>query len=219
MIKKDTINLVMNMVCVLSPVIGFLPQIIRGKVSFSPILSFFAIVSSISRIYCWGSENFDFYIVLQSISIILLHNLLIAMKDNSRLSYYEKRFFKSPFTRKSFREKKLFIVHLQLLILFCINIYMWHCSLPLRWMLAICKYTNFILDTTSGLMQYFLNLYDTKVPSYQKSCEKKTRELFFCWILGDMAKICWLISINSPYTIIGSVFFQLIVNCFLLCQK
>lgn len=215
--KEDSVNLAMNFVCIIAPIIGFVPQIIRNRILFSPLLSFIVILSNILRIYYWQLERFEFCLVIQSIVLIFLHNLLIAMYGEE-LSRYESRFFKNFMTKKTHKKKGLFLAHLQLIATVGFLVYTLHCLVSGKTALFICKYTSFFLDMAGSVLQFLLAKYDEKSESSDQKKEQP-KELFFCWILGDIIKFVWLLRMNTPLTIVGSVVFQLFFNFLLFFRE
>lgn len=216
--QAESMNLAMNALCIVAPAVGFISQIVKGKILYSPLLSFLIILSNIFRIYYWHLEPFEFYLVIQSVCIIILHNLLIAMYDEE-LSYYEARLFKTPLTRKLYKRRGLFVTHLQIMISAGIGFYMLRYVISPKAVLLISKYANFVLDTFIGVFQYLLTKYDRRSETLSLKRKKLPKGLLFFWVFGDIVKCVFFIRTNAPPQIVLSACFQFLINCILFRQN
>lgn len=211
-------NLAMITLCIVAPAIGFMSQIVKGKILYSPLLSFLIILSNIFRIYYWHLEPFEFYLVIQSVCIIILHNLLIAMY-NEELSYYEARLFKTTMTRKLYKRRGLFVAHLQIMISAGLGFYMLRYVISREYILMVSKYANFVLDTFIGVFQYLLTRYDRRSETLSLKRKKLPQGLLFFWVFGDIIKCMFFIRTNAPPQIVLSACFQFVINCILFRQN
>lgn len=216
--QEESVNLIMNAVCILAPAFGFISQIVRGKILYSPLLSFLIIQSNVLRIYYWHLEPFEFYLVVQSICIILLHNLLIAMYDEE-LSYYEARLFKTPLTSRLYKRRGLFVTHLQIMISAGVGFYVLRYFVSPRRVLLVSKYANFVLDTFIGVFQFLLTKYDRRSETLSIKRKKLPQGLLFFWVFGDIVKCVFFLKTNAPPQIVLSAFFQFVINCALFRQN
>lgn len=194
---------------ILSPTLGYAPQIFKGKILFSPLLSFMIVLSSIFRIIHCKIDKLEYMYTLQALLTIGVHSTLIFMYKEE-LSNYEHNLFRVGYYYKS---KGIFYSYLQLfstaiMTLLFVNYF----SSAL--LLSVCITGNILLESSVGLVQLILNKFDKR--SNKKELPK---ELFFFWVVGDICKTVLLIYTQAKKEIILSVVFQLIVNTMLLSAK
>lgn len=216
--KTDTLSLFADTLLVVGPTFGFLSQIIKRKVVFSPLVSFIAIATNIVKIYYWQMKRFSFCIVLQAVLLIFLHNLLIAMYEDE-LSFYESKFFRTFFTNKTYKKKGLFVAHLQMVVALCLGIHVMHYVVSRDVILFFCEFVNPIIECGCGVLQFVLTKYDTGSDVSGKKKKRQPRELFLFWVIGDILKVGRLIMTHEPKPIIAPAVLQLLVNCFLFSRN
>ncbi|KCZ81888.1 hypothetical protein H312_00647 [Anncaliia algerae PRA339] len=200
------VNDLAKILYVISPTIGYAPQIYKGKILFSPLLSFIIIISSIFRIIHCKLEKLEIMYSLQALISVGVHSTLIFMYKDE-LSNYEHNIFRLGFLYKS---KGLFYSYLQLFSTLIMSLLLLN-YFSTSFLLTVCIGGNILLESSIGLMQLFLNKFDKR-----KEKKELPRELFLFWVIGDICKTVLLIMNGANNAIILSVVFQLIVNTMLL---
>ncbi|RVD90846.1 putative transporter [Tubulinosema ratisbonensis] len=205
----SALNTAAQLIYVLSPMLGYAPQIFKKKILFSPLLSFMVVLSSMFRLIHCKIDKLEYMYSFQALLAITVHTTLIYMYKDE-LSNYEHNFFRVGYY---YRTKGVFYSYLQLfstalMSLLLVNYF------SSELLLSLCITGNILLESSVGLAQLLLYKFDKK--SNKRPLPK---ELFFFWVVGDICKTVLLIYTQAKKEIILSVVFQLVVNTMLLSAK
>jgi hypothetical protein len=190
----------LNVLYIVCPTVGFLPQIWTRKILFSPLLSLLIIFCNILKVFHYNYKQFNIVILYQSIMLIGLHFYLIK-NYNSPLSPLELRVF----TPKMYMKHGLLKCALAFIISFVFMI-------------------NFI--NIFGLGYVFGNfacVFDLFITALQlviyKNNENKPLELFVIWVIGDIAKaLSMLLVYKAPLEYVVTVVLQMAMNIIVILQ-
>ncbi|KAM0674357.1 hypothetical protein GVAV_001970 [Gurleya vavrai] len=201
-----------NSLFIISPCIGYIPQIISGNIVFSPLLSLMLILASISKFYFYQAEQFSKVILAQSFFLIFVQFFLIY-NFTSSLGFIEEKFYKKIESKRySFFYLNVFIVFLAFLGLHSI-------SMINESFYATCGIISSVIESSVGVMQIFLQRMDKKYKSEDKEPKRRLpKELFICWIVGDILKLYWMYKLVVPVQITAPIIFQIVIDFVLLFQ-
>ncbi|KAI5168481.1 hypothetical protein PAEPH01_0169 [Pancytospora epiphaga] len=179
---------------ILSPVLGFIPQIYTGKIIFSPMLSLLTIISCIIKFFHYYEARYSVVLLYQFLFIILLHGYLI-------------RNYRLPLRRIE-------------LVLFRPELYSKHglgmYCLSVATIVAVLANVFFILGfgPVFGIVASTLDLMITFIQLLiYKNAIEKPLELFACWVVGDLIKLATMIFIyKAPLIYNISIVAQILLN-------
>lgn len=103
--NKEMLTLLGNTIFVISPVIGFIPQLLSRNVVFSPLLSLMLIISAIFKFYYRRVEHFSNILIYQGIVLTITQTMLVY-NFKYKLGTIERRFYDMFFGGKFFSAKK-----------------------------------------------------------------------------------------------------------------
>lgn len=194
---------------VLAPCIGFLPQIVRRKITFAPLLSTIIIMANVMKLLYWRAAPFSAEIVLQCAFLILFHFVLLYL-SKQELSILEEKLVLNRFTEKSYRRYGMFSLVFSLMVTVVLLIAT--LSFVFR---STAIYVMFgplflIAECSVGLVQ--LLIIETERRYSLVKDVKYPRELFLIWALGDILKFVWMVRLSTPLFLLVSVAFQIVVD-------
>lgn len=185
---------------VISPFFGFLPQIWRRDITYSPLLSLLSVISSVIKVFHYQIESFDLFQLYQFLLLVVLHLYLI---NN----------YKRPLGRTELR-------------VFSAELYLKHglmtCAVSIIAM-AVATIYVFILMGSGFLLGYIASVLDIGITLLQLAIYKnnvhKPRELFAAWIVGDFIKLgIMIMAFEMPYIYIAATVLQIVINSYVLCN-
>lgn len=212
--NKQMLNTIGNLIFIISPAIGYIPQIISNNIVFSPLLSLILIVSGLMRILYFQVESFKLPILFQSIALILTQ-LILIFNYKHRLGVIESKFYALCRTEKFSKKHSLFTTNILLLTTIFFLCHMF--GYLTTQFYSLCGIIGAVLESSIGLLQIYFRRADQK---YLIGEEKRRmpKELFACWIVGDVAKACWMYYLNSKNIFFVPILFQIVVDGFLMFE-
>jgi hypothetical protein len=197
---------------VLSPAFGYLPQIISRRVVVSPMICTLFIVSNVLKIFHHIEDKYSSVLLLQSMFVILLNSVLVHLNRNP-LETIESLVFKNRVTRRMY----------------------WRYGLQgcVAGMVGVCVLTVHLLGTLANsysscglasscveLLINFLQLHferENKRQMEEKGTGRRSPiELYVCWVLGDMVRVWYLRSLGVPSVYVITVCIQVVVDMALI---
>lgn len=198
-----------NLVFITAPSLGFLPQLVKRKITFAPILSTILILANTFKLLYFNITDFSPEIFLQSLFLIVFHFVLLAMSRPDSLSILEEKVFINRYTEKSFRRYGLFSLIFSLIITAVAGFYaIGYFVSNLVFYLACPLFT--VLECSVGIVQ--LLILETESRFSLNKQKAFPRELFLLWALGDLLKLAWMIKIKTEAVMCFSVVFQIVVD-------
>ncbi|ELA46671.1 hypothetical protein VCUG_01821 [Vavraia culicis subsp. floridensis] len=209
MLLSQIMQILGNIVFVFAPCIGFIPQIVKRKITFAPILSTIVILANVMKLLYWQSEHFPLEIVLQSVFLVLFHFVLLYL-SKQELSILEEKLVLNRFTEKSYRRYGMFSLIFSLIVSIVLMIATISLIFRTRYVYTVFGPLFLVAECSVGLVQLLIIEMESKY-SLGKEVEYP-RELFLMWALGDILKLIWTIKLNPPVFLIVSVVFQIMVD-------
>ena len=220
----DLIVNIFNFLCdigfVILPSVGYIHQYykimtLKKTEGFSKFISFILIMSFIIRIFFWVGKRFELTILLNAIFGIFVQLLLlrICLKYDLNIHKNEKNIFKRIFNLKSFWNWPCFIDYLIFLIII---------SSFIALISFIIGYDNepyvFALGVLTSLIESFLDVPQIYELYISKDPFTISYLLVFGWICGDIFKIGYFFSRDTPIQLILCAIFQLTSDIILIGQ-
>ncbi|KAM0677527.1 hypothetical protein BDAP_001853 [Binucleata daphniae] len=203
-----------NALFIVSPCIGYIPQLLQKNVVFSPLLSLILIFSAVFKFYFYQVESFSAVIIAQSAFLILIQ-LTLIYNFKSQYGHVEQNFYSKM--ERSCKKYGAFYVNLSLVVF--VSLFVHLMTYFTNYVYHACGYLSLLLESSVGLLQIVMKRMDNKYLIGGKSNKRRMpKELFVCWIVGDFAKLYWMYKLESPYMLSGSVLFQIIVDFVLLFE-
>lgn len=199
-----------NAIFIISPLIGYIPQIAANNIVFSPLLSLVLIISAIMRIFFFRYEKYGLPILFQSFALILTQ-LYLVYKFKHKLGIVEDKFYKKFKTdnRAIFTKNLVLISSVYLL-----------CHLTGYFSMDLYKFCGIIgavLESSVGVLQIYFRRMDKRFLIGEDK-RRIPKELFACWIVGDVVKAFWIYVLNAKKIFLVPIMFQIIVDCFLMFE-
>lgn len=183
---------IVNVGFILGPVVGFIPQIYRGKPSYGPELSILTISSTLLKLFSHKTNSFDSILQYQFCVAILVHLYLIrlqAQQKGQNVSLFGLVDSHERYYRHIVLLTGLFVVSLKMLDFF-------------GW-----GYLFISISVVVDLAIAFLHL---RMYSNQKS---KPKELFTAWLAGDSIRLIMMLKeYSAPVELLLGTFVQVAVN-------
>lgn len=181
-----------------SPAVAFAPQIWRGAILFSPLLSLLTIISNIVKIFHFQTEHYSIVLLYQFILLVMLHFYLI---HNYRLplQHIERRIFRPEV---------------------CLKHGLMSVSAALVAGAVTCVYImllfgyGFVFGRLASALDVFITFLQLII---YKNTNNKPSELFATWIVGDLVKLLMMTIIyKAPIAYNVSIVIQLLMNAYVL---
>lgn len=177
---------------ILGPVIGFIPQIYKGKPSYSPELSILTISSSLLKLFSHKTSSFGSILQYQFCIAILVHLYLIrlyAQQKEQGMMLFGLVISHNRYYRYAMPLGGFLITSLKMLDFF-------------GW-----GYLFIPISVVIDLIIAFLHL---RMYSNQKS---KPKELFAVWIVGDSIRLLMMFrKYSAPTEVLIGTFVQMAIN-------
>ncbi|KAM0688196.1 hypothetical protein COBT_000547 [Conglomerata obtusa] len=199
---------------IFSPCIGYIPQLISGNIVFSPLLSLMLILSSFLKFFYYQVEQFSSIILAQS-GFLIVVQLILIYNFKSAFGIVEERFYRSM--ERSIKRYGIFAVNCSIILAGLIAIHAM--SFVGGSFYLLCGYTSATIETLVGVMQIFMKRMDKKYSIGENAVKRRLpKELFVCWIVGDIAKLYWMFQKISPLIFTIPIFIQIIVDFILIFE-
>ncbi|WEL39953.1 hypothetical protein PFJ87_11g01910 [Encephalitozoon hellem] len=197
---------------VVSPVIGYIPQILSRDILLSPLISTFFIMSNILKVFHYSFEKYSGFLLAQYVFAILLHMFLITM-NRRPLSTYEARILGNRTTRLLYRKYgvKGSVLGMLCIFIFFINLYG-----ALYGTYEHCGRFSSALEIAVNLFQLILEREEKNPENQKREPKRSPKEVYFCWVVGDVIKIWLMSSIRAPIIFIGTIVVQIFIDIFLI---
>lgn len=186
-----------DLLYVLGPCIGFIPQIVKRKPKYNPVLSLLHIYSSLIKILYYESKRSEIAVIYQFYITLVLHvyllNLQYNRKDVEMYNIFGFRFDNQFYFKYLFYFISVFFLFLKVLDIFKLS-------------------SAFV--SIALVIEIFITFLHYDLYSHTKS---KPRELFVAWAIGDLFKLYLMIGkyISSLLLVLGCVF-QFIINLIII---
>lgn len=189
---------------VISPVIGFIPQMYTGNITYEPLLSVLTVTANILKIFSGKVNEIDQRMTYQFIICIGLHIYLL----NRRNSVQKK--FPSSSIMDSITDNTALLKNFSKIMTLCTLVF-----------IAFLKLFDFL--GFSSLFMKFSVVIDILISffhlKYYGDSENKPKELFFVWIIGDLAKLGLMaMKYKCPIECFASGLVQIIINMYVLVR-
>ncbi|CAD26090.1 hypothetical protein [Encephalitozoon cuniculi GB-M1] len=197
---------------VVSPVVGYIPQILARDILLSPLVSTFFIMSNILKVFHYSFERYSEFLLAQYIFSILLHMSLIAMNKRP-LSTHEARVLGNRTTRLLYRKYgvKGSVLGIVCVFIFCVNLYG-----VLYGTYEHCGRLSSALEIGVNLFQLVLEREEKSPKNGKDELKRSPKEVYCCWIIGDVIKIWLMSSVRAPIVFIGTIVIQIFIDIFLI---
>lgn len=211
---KQMLNKIGNIVFIISPAIGYIPQLVTNNVVFSPLLSLILILSGLMRILYYQVEKYSLPILLQTF-VLIITQLLLIYRFRYRLGVIEEKFYNTCKIEKYTTKHAIFTINA-----IVITTIFFLCHL-LGYLVGgfyrFCIIIGAILESSVGVLQIYFKRVDKK---YLIGGEKRRmpKELFACWIVGDLAKAVWMYKLDTKRIFFVPIIFQIIVDGLLMFE-
>lgn len=211
--NKEMLKLIGNTIFIVSPVIGFIPQFITRNIVFSPLLSLMLITSALLRFYYRRIEYFSNILIYQSIVVIATQSLLVY-NFKYTLGSVEKKFYGLLYRNKKYG---IFMANLLVVLSVIITLNLL-CVFNSMTVFHIFGVMSIVLESSVGLMQLLMRRADKEVRIVEDEFRRLPKELFVCWIVGDLGKLYWMYDLDSPKMFIVPVVFQIGIDFLLMLE-
>lgn len=234
---SNILNLAVDTIMVLGPVVGFLIQASKIKETgtsegFSRIIMLILLIANILRIFFWIGKRFAYVLLLQSLVMIVAQLYLLYI--SIRYSDDYKASIKSSKQRQEISEELSILhrfappnilnlsefwqwIHLSDYIYFLIIFILFISSLSNIIGFENETYTEVLgylaagVEATLGLPQVYSNLKEGSTGSLSVA-------MIIIWLFGDSAKTIYFYSKNSPSQLIYCGLFQLFIDVVIILQ-
>lgn len=183
---------------IFSPIIGFIPQIYRCRIIFSPFLSVMAVISCIFKLFHYQIERYSTILLYQALTLIALHLYLI---NNYKLPlrHVEMKMFRP----KWYLRYGLFNYSL---CIFTCTIFFLHSLYMFDW--------GHLFGNFACLLDIFTTFLQMVI---YKDSENKPQELFLLWVAGDCIKIYVMLAVyKTPIEYVAATGVQLLMNLYVV---
>jgi hypothetical protein len=182
---------------ILGPVVGFIPQIYRGKPTYNPGLSVLTILSSLLKLFSHKSSGFDSILQYQFCVVILVHLYLIRL--HAQQKGQDARSFLGPV--HSHRWYHRYVVPLAGLFVASLKL------LDFLGLGYLFTPASVVMDLVITLLH--LDLYSSKEP--------RPKELFAVWLVGDAIRLVMMFrKYSTPVEVLFGTLVQIVINLALL---
>lgn len=210
-----------NTIFIVSPCLGFIPQLVKKQITFAPLLSTALILANLFKIMYLSTFNTTYEdtlskdtiisstpwtIIFQSIFLVVFHFFLLFYNKKD-LSILEERIFINKYTAKAYRNYGLF--GLLFTLIFTSMVGYGILAYMVRSLVWLSCPAFLVLECSIGLLQLAILETDS---FYSLNKTVFPKELFLMWALGDLLKLAWLIRIEGEGIICLSVAFQIIIG-------
>ncbi|KAK6089546.1 hypothetical protein P3W45_001428 [Vairimorpha bombi] len=202
---KD-LELMYTILFIFSPIVGFIPQIYTNQILFPELLSALTIVANILKIYHFRTKSFFSVIPMQGAFIILLHSCLMYY-NKSTYSITEEKITK----RLRISSKQLFVVYIGL-----ISITSHFVGLVLN-TYEFCGLLSLVFEVSVNFIQLLIEKQNKGILDETKK-RRSQKELYLVWIVGDICRILFMMSVETPKVYTAASFIQLAIDGYLLCN-
>lgn len=199
-------------VFIVSPAIGYVPQLVTGDILFPPLVSAFFIMSSILKLFHYSAENYPLTLFLQYVFVIVLHVYLIVMNGRP-LSSYESRMFKNRTTGFLYRRYGMKGCMLGAICVFVLVIHMLG---TMYGSYGLCGGMSSMLEVSINLFQLMVEREERTSHEYKDRSKRSPKELYLCWVVGDVIKIWFMLKMETPMIFVGTVVTQILIDVLLI---
>ena len=162
------LQVLMNILFILSPTFGFVPQITRKNILYKPFLSLLNILTALDKTFDYFYKKYDRTIFYQNITTILLHSYLIYHNKHKQ---YNRHYIEESHVRPIILKCSGFILFLVFLQL---------CSFGFLFTLIA-----LFMDVGTTYAHFLV---------YKEDVDKPI-ELFIVWVIGDALRVIFNIFI------------------------
>lgn len=201
--EKSVLSSLFDICYILSPVLGFLPQLYSKRISYEPLLSVLSVLANILKIFSSKNTETDPVMLYQFATVAILHLLLLKIRFN------QIKLDSSPVTIDLPYSTLLRTKHLGQGAIYAIAAFFI--------LLKIVDSTSIALFFMEIAVAIEVLISILHVRYYTKG-NLKPRELFAFWILGDTIKL-YLMYIKyekCPLICYGGILAQIGVNLYVL---
>ena len=203
---KD-LEIFFSVLFIISPIIGYIPQLYTRQIVFPEFLSALTILANILKIiHFTGKSNAFTVIPLQGMFTILLHSCLLLF-NKSIYSVTEEKIMK----KLKISSKQIYVSYI-ILICMCIQI----CGLFTR-SFEFCGILSLIFEVSVNSVQLLIEKQKKEV--IVVAVNKKVRsqkELYLVWIIGDICRIFFMVCADTPHVYTVASLIQLGIDGYLL---
>lgn len=202
-----------NALFIISPAIGFVPQILSHDILFPEILSVLSILANVLKLLHYSSDPFSPLIALQAIFIIVLHCYLIHFNPSNYSSIENNIFsmFKLKKLNKRYGNKA---VYMGLITTLLITL---HFLGYLVGSLGFCGVLSLFVELSINILQVIIENDRKEILVLDGSKIKRSpKELYLFWMIGDIVKIWYMSKVIIPKVYILTAGLQLLLDGYLL---
>jgi len=197
---------------VFSPAIAYVPQILSRDILISPLISMLFIMSNILKLFHYCFRKYDDLVLAQHAFAILLHLCLIMMSRRP-LGGFETKMLGSGATRMLFRSYGAKGSVIGILIMFALSVNL--LGMTYR-SYEHCGMLSSVFEIGINLLQLVLERREAKAGSMKGEAKRSPKEVYLCWILGDIVKIWFFWGLDVPLTFIVTIMVQILIDIFLV---
>lgn len=197
---------------VISPALGYIPQLLARDILLSPLVSAFFMMSNILKIFHYSFERYSEFLLAQHAFVVLLHICLVAMSRRP-LGKYEAKVFGNRMTRLLYRGYgvKGSVLGVVCAFVLCVNL----CGV-LYGSYEYCGKLSSALEIGINLFQLVLEREERASSSGKNDSRRSPKEVYLCWVVGDVIKIWLMSSVNAPIIFMGTIVVQIVIDVFLI---
>ncbi|KAM0671830.1 hypothetical protein CWI42_121690 [Ordospora colligata] len=197
---------------VLSPAIAYVPQIISRDILISPLISMLFIMSNILKLFHYCFRKYEDLVLAQHVFAILLHLCLIIMSRRP-LGGFETKMLGSGATRLLFRSYGAKGSVIGILIMFSLSVNLLGMTYKSY---EPCGILSSIFEIGINLLQLILERREAKTGGIKGEAKRSPKEVYVCWILGDIVKIWFYSGLDVPLTFMVTIAVQILIDVFLM---
>ncbi|EQB60658.1 udp-glucose pyrophosphorylase [Vairimorpha apis BRL 01] len=201
---KD-LEAIFSVLFTISPIIGFLPQIYTRNIIFPEILSLFTIMSNMLKLFHFSNRSLFCIIPIQGVFVIFLHSYLIFFNKSS-YSLFEEKLMK----KFKMSSKKIYCAYIGLMFIFI------HLFGKIYKSYEFCGVLSLCFEVSVNIIQLILEKYNENLNINEQKKNTLQKQLYLVWVIGDLCRILFMLSIITPWIYIVASFIQLIIDVYLL---
>ncbi|WUR04843.1 putative transporter [Vairimorpha necatrix] len=189
-----------------SPIVGFIPQILTQKIIFPELLSSLTIIANILKIFHFREKSsLSSVIPLQGIFTIILHSCLLYF-NKSLYSVTEEKIMK----KLKITNKQLYFSYILLVAVST------HLIGSFIRSFEFCGLLSLIFEVSVNSIQLLIEKQNKEVIIETTKKVRSQKELYLVWIVGDICRIFFMISVDTPYVYSVASLIQLGIDGYLL---
>lgn len=218
MILHNFFPLICDISFIIFPIVGFIPQIIKNKILFPPLLILLTIFTNIFKIIFYKEGDMINTILYQAILVIVFQFYLLYV-SRCVMCKLEENIFKKRLGWL-FMRYGIFTTcaSISIMLVCTLQILSMFLGLPF---IKLCGILSVFLEVSVGLIQLYINKERRVDPNdliYMNN-ERVPKELYACWIIGDFCKLGYILYRKVPLLLTVSVLFQIAIDSLLLFEK